>query len=185
FGGYIWVYSEPGMGATFKLYFPEIDVAAAVTRADAALQASAGGSENILLVEDEDSVRAFTAAVLKRYGYHVLEASAPNEALLLAECVSGAINLVLTDVIMPGMTGPDMVARLRQRHPNATILYMSGYPSHVVREGILDASAPFLEKPFTSTGLLEYVRGALDGPDAEQEAAAAPRAGAGLCVWTE
>ncbi|MDE3154456.1 MAG: response regulator, partial [Acidobacteriota bacterium] len=185
FGGYIWVYSEPGLGSTFKLYFPEIDVAAAASRAAEAQQASAGGSENVLLVEDEDSVRAFTAAVLKRYGYHVLEASAPSEALLLAECVSGSIDLVLTDVIMPGMTGPDMVQRLRQRHPDATILYMSGYPSHVVREGILDANAPFLEKPFTSTSLLEYVRSALDRPEAGEPAAAAPRAGAGLCVWTE
>ncbi len=86
---------------------------------------------------------------------------------------------------MPGMTGPDMVARLRQRHPQATILYMSGYPEHVVREGILDPTAPFLEKPFTSTGLLQYVRTALDGPDADHTPDVAPRLGAGLVVWTE
>jgi FixJ family two-component response regulator len=79
-----------------------------------------------------------------------------------------------------------MVARLRPRHPDATVLYMSGYPAHVVREGILDASAPFLEKPFTSTDLLRYVRSGLDGPDAAASpAATSSHRGAGLCVWAE
>jgi signal transduction histidine kinase/ActR/RegA family two-component response regulator len=181
FGGYIFVYSEAGHGTTFKIYFPEIDVAALAGASGEDVRLMPSGTENVLLVEDEDSVRAFTAAVLKRYGYHVLEASAPAEALLLADCVSGSIHLVLTDVIMPGMTGPAMADRLRLRHPEAAIVFMSGYPEHVVREGILDAKAPFLEKPFTSTALLKLVREKLD----ERNAIAGVGAlGAGACVWT-
>ncbi|HVC19427.1 MAG TPA: ATP-binding protein [Vicinamibacterales bacterium] len=188
FGGYIWVYSEPGMGTTFKIHFPELDVVTAqVTQRAAALPASSG-SENVLLVEDEDSVRAFAAAVLKRYGYHVLEASTPAEAVVLAECLNGPIHLVLTDIVMPGMNGAEMVTRLRARRPDLNVLYMSGYPEHVVRQGILDASVEFLEKPFTSTSLLHQVRAALDGSAAgpvepHPESAASGDTGGGRCVW--
>jgi two-component system cell cycle sensor histidine kinase/response regulator CckA len=163
-GGNIWVYSEPGLGTTFKLYFPKY-VASVHTEAAAAapVRQVASGTETILVVDDTDMVRRLTKDVLTRAGYQVLEASGADEALEVARAHSSAIDLLLTDVVMPGRGGVELVARVRAARPQVRVLYISGYTDMgIVRDGLLADNAPFLQKPFTPEDLLRKVRWVLE-----------------------
>ncbi|HEV8532448.1 MAG TPA: GAF domain-containing protein [Methylomirabilota bacterium] len=158
-GGNIWVYSEPGKGASFKIYLPRIEEPIDDSHAGSSLPAPAHGVETILLVEDEDTVRDLTRDILEAHGYTVLEARHGAEALRISEQHSGAIDLMLTDVVMPEMGGREVAERLAVQRPETKVLYMSGYTdSAVVHHGVLDASTAFLQKPFSATVLVRKLR---------------------------
>jgi PAS domain S-box-containing protein len=163
-GGTIWVYSEPGVGTTFKLYFP---IAGEIARPHAIVPHSEGwplgGYETILLVEDEDTVRAMARTILLRREYRVLEARDGASALLLAEQYQGTIHLLVTDVVMPRMSGRQLAEQLLPARPAMKVLYMSGYTDDaVIRHGILEASVAFIQKPITPSVLDRKVREVLD-----------------------
>ena len=163
-GGFIWVYSELGRGTTFKIYLPRVDAAAegvaATTRSDLPR-----GTETVLLVEDAAAVRAVTRHVLERQGYAVLEASHGAAALELAANHAGPIHLLLTDVIMPGLSGRQVADRLTALRPDTQVLYASGYTDDaVVRHGVLESGIAYLQKPFTTESLARKVREVLDRP---------------------
>jgi signal transduction histidine kinase len=161
-GGHIWVYSEPGRGATFKIYLPvaseAADVPAVVPPDDVPC-----GTETILLVEDESDVRTLVRQVLQERGYRVVEATGPREALHIASDVTTPIDLLLTDVIMPQMTGRVLADLLTTEQPAMPVLFMSGYAdSAVVEHGVLQAGRAYLQKPFTPMQLARVVRRVLD-----------------------
>jgi len=161
-GGFIWVYSEPGRGTTFKVYFPRVDdlPARATTRATIS---NIGGDETILLVEDDDDLRRVTRRILQNRGFTILEARHGGDALLLSERYTGDIHMVLTDVVMPQMNGRELSHRLRSARPDLSVVYMSGYPDGVaVEQGLIDVDARFLPKPFTPQELLDCIRHVLD-----------------------
>jgi CheY-like chemotaxis protein/two-component sensor histidine kinase len=162
-GGYIEVDSEPDRGTTFRIYLPRVD--AAVTAADRAVRPAAptGGTETILLVEDEEGVRELARDILRASGYTVIEARNGPEALLLCEHHQGPIDLLLTDVVMPQMSGRELAERMGPVRPNLSVLYMSGYTDDaVIRHGVLGADTAFLQKPFTPAALGQRVRETLD-----------------------
>ncbi|HZI41099.1 MAG TPA: PAS domain S-box protein [Gemmatimonadaceae bacterium] len=162
--GYIWVYSEPGMGATFKVYLPllEADEISAETMADLR-PAALVGSETVLLVEDEPSVRSIARRILERNRYMVLEAHDGRDALRVADQYKQPIQLLLTDMMMPELSGGDVWSALSKTRPELRVLYMSGYTNDdMVRRGLLDAGAAFLQKPFTAADLTLAVRSVLD-----------------------
>jgi PAS domain S-box-containing protein len=162
-GGSIFVYSEPGNGATFKIYLPRIDQPVSRGREQRAESETLRGSETVLVVEDEEVVRKLIDQALRKYGYEVLEAASGAEALQVCEAHRTRIPLMITDVVMPQMSGRELAARLRDRHPETRVLYMSGYTDDaVVRHGLLDASMSFLQKPFTPGVLVRKVRETLD-----------------------
>jgi CheY-like chemotaxis protein len=163
-GGYVWVYSEPGQGTTFKIYLPRVDEAAPDLSEGAALkEIIERGSETILLVEDEESVRVLSRTLLERDGYRVLEAANPLEALATISEHPEPIDLLLTDVMMPGASGPELFRRLTAIRPETRVLYISGYADQaIVNRGILEAGAPFLQKPFSAAALARKVREVLD-----------------------
>jgi PAS domain S-box-containing protein len=157
--GFIWVYSEPGKGTTFKIYFPKLNLEAedVNTRKDSAPVYH--GSETVLVVEDEQSVRALTCRVLRDRGYTILEAADGAEALVIAKYTTGKIDMVVTDVVMPGMTGKDLVVKLKSMRPDIKVLYTSGYTdTAIVHHGILNPDVAFLQKPFTVKNLAQKVR---------------------------
>jgi two-component system cell cycle sensor histidine kinase/response regulator CckA len=160
--GNIWVYSEPGGGTTFKVYFPVsevVDEAAPEIVQPATLK----GTETILLVEDQDDVRQVAEQVLRRYGYHVLVARNAGEAWLTAERHPRSIQLLLTDVVMPQMSGRELAVRLTKARPELKVLYMSGYTENsVVHHGILDSGIAYLQKPLVPDALARRVREVLD-----------------------
>jgi DNA-binding NtrC family response regulator len=120
------------------------------------------GRETILLVEDEDGVRRFAKVALERHGFHVIEAASPDEALSLVEGARQPISLLLTDVVMPKMSGPELAERLKRMRPELPVLYMSGYPASMVMQGApLDPSVRLLPKPFTTSDLLSSIEGVL------------------------
>jgi two-component system, cell cycle sensor histidine kinase and response regulator CckA len=161
-GGNIWVYSEPGHGTTFKIYLPRTDAPAMAAEAGAVR--SGGGSETVLLVEDEEPVRRFARRVLESAGYVVIEAPHAEEALRIVSEWTAPIDLLLTDTVMPGMSGPRLASKLRERFPGTKILYTSGYTdAGIAQQGVLDPPAPFLQKPFTPDSLLRKLREALEG----------------------
>ncbi len=161
-GGSIWVYSEPGAGTTFKVYLPLVE--ATLDEMPKALPpAMLRGSETVLLVEDEDQVRAVAKTILKRQGYRILEARNAGEALLLCEKHAGKIDLLLSDVVMPKMSGPELARRLGAGHPQMKILCMSGYTDDAVAmHGGLGPGIAFLQKPITPDSLTRKVREVLD-----------------------
>jgi two-component system, cell cycle sensor histidine kinase and response regulator CckA len=165
-GGSIWVYSEPGNGTSFKLYFPMAPDEADAREAEPALPGDLlRGTETILLVEDEAQVRAVVRGILKRQGYQVLDAGNATEGLLLCERFSGVIHMLVTDVVMPQMSGRELAERINALRPEIRILYMSGYTDNtIVHHGVLDAGIHFLQKPITPATLARKVREVLDAP---------------------
>jgi two-component system cell cycle sensor histidine kinase/response regulator CckA len=162
-GGFIWVYSEPGRGTSFKVYLPRVDEPPEPEVARAAAPEPARGTETVLVVEDAASVRMVTRQVLERYGYAVLEAPNGDTALRLATKHHGPIHLLLTDVVMPGLSGRQLAEQLAQLRPDMKVLYVSGYgDSAVVHHGILEAGVAYLQKPFTPEALARRVRDTLD-----------------------
>jgi two-component system, cell cycle sensor histidine kinase and response regulator CckA len=161
-GGAIYVYSEPGLGSTFKVYLPRIDVPVELAGGldsvvPAATPRAPGGL--VLVTEDEPGVRSFAAQVLRQAGYRVLEAANGQEALDRATGQTEPITLLLTDVVMPGMTGRVLAERMRALYPGVAVLYMSGYTDDMVlRAGVMVDGRNYLQKPFTPEGLLARVR---------------------------
>jgi len=158
-GGYIWVDSEPGAGSSFKVYFPAIEREAEAAQND---RASVAGSETVLLVEDEDTVRALAGEVLRRNGYAVLEARHSLEALRVVERHQESIDLMITDIVMSHMTGRDLAERIREGRPSMKVLFISGYVDHASVQRELAAGMPFLQKPFTPEAFARKVRDILD-----------------------
>ncbi|HEX6852816.1 MAG TPA: PAS domain S-box protein [Candidatus Polarisedimenticolaceae bacterium] len=164
-GGHIWLYSEIGRGTTFKIYLPQVDVAAESTVAARPIPPSAGGDETILLVEDEPVVRRMAADSLAALGYRVLVAADGAEATAIADRHPDAIDLLLTDVILPKRSGPAIAEHVQARHPRCRVLFVSGYTANaIVHRGILDEGVRFLAKPFTPGALGRRVREVLDAP---------------------
>ena len=160
-GGYIWVYSEPGHGTSFKVYLPPTG-ARAIAPAPAGDPATAPGGETVLLVEDEDAVRALAREVLRRHGYLVLEARHGVDALRVAEAHGAVIHLLITDVVMPQMSGRELAERLHIVRPATRTLFMSGYTDHALLPEDLTPGAEFLQKPFTPEVFAQKVRRLLD-----------------------
>jgi two-component system cell cycle sensor histidine kinase/response regulator CckA len=164
-GGYIWVYSEPGQGATFKIYVPQVGEEFEGAEATEPRAAPRRGAETVLLVEDEDGVRSLAREILEAQGYTVLEAGQAAEALQICERHEGEIHLLLTDVVMPQTNGPALAARAASLRPGMRVLYMSGYTANAIaHHGVLDVGVAYLQKPFTVTSLAQKVRESLDAP---------------------
>ena len=162
-GGNIWVYSEPGKGTTFKIYLPRVDEPPELWKENEVKEEIPGGRETVLIVEDDESVRKMAVQVLEKKGYTVLEAKDGNEALLLCKGRKEPIHLILTDVVMPGISGRQLVDQLRQVHQDIKALYMSGYTDNaIVHHGVLRKEMNFIQKPFTIDGLASKVRKVLD-----------------------
>lgn len=162
--GHIELYSELGVGTTFKIYLPCTERAEQPATSRPPEPSSLAGSETVLLVEDDAQVRASSREILRRRGYHVLEASGAEEALRLAAEYAAPIHLLLTDVIMPGMSGRELAERLSATHPDTRVLYVSGYTEGaIVHHGVLDEGIAFLQKPLSPTSLLRRVREVLGG----------------------
>ncbi len=163
-GGFIWVYSEPGRGTSFKIYLPR--AASPAEAPSEELEAPVfRGTETVLLVEDEDSVRSLTREFLERAGYTVLEAREPFEALALGAKHADELHLLITDVIMPGLSGPELAERIKLCQPEIRVLYVSGYADEaMVSHRLLEHGAAFVEKPFDRSTLASRVRDLLDGP---------------------
>lgn len=160
-GGYVWVYSEPNRGTSFKIYLPRVEEAKSAAARDRKPDDSAAlrGSETILLVEDEKGVRELAREYLQICGYSVLEAENGHTAMELAAMHAGPIELLMTDVVMPGISGRELAERVTQIRPGIKVLYMSGYTDQaVVHHGILETDAVLLQKPFTLTALAAKLR---------------------------
>ena len=177
-GGYIWVYSEPGKGSTFKIYLPRVaervEPAQVVVPEEPAF--TEPGTETILLAEDEANLRYLARQFLEKQGYRVIEAADGAVAMQIAVAHEGVIHLLLTDVIMPGMNGRELAQRISEIRPNTKVLYMSGYTENVIgHNGTLDADVRLLQKPFTLRDLKNTVREVLDSTLGPQETAKSVR----------
>jgi signal transduction histidine kinase/CheY-like chemotaxis protein len=162
-GGNIWVYSEVGHGATFKIYLPQVQESADTPAERRAAKPTRGGAETVLLVEDEDEVRDLTREVLEGLGYTVLEARLPGEAVRISEQHLGPIHLLLTDVVMPELNGRQLARRLTSGRADMKVLYMSGYTDDAIaRHGVLEPGTRFLEKPFSREMVADKIREVLD-----------------------
>jgi two-component system cell cycle sensor histidine kinase/response regulator CckA len=158
-GGYVLVESEPELGTTFRIYLPRVEDALEPAGPVGIWRPQAGGSETILLVEDEESVRQLVLETLESKGYKVLEADNGEKALQIVSEYSGTIDMLITDVAMPGMNGRELSARLCASHPQTRVLYLSGYTEDaIVHEGVVDRDTAFLQKPFTLQMLSRKVR---------------------------
>jgi len=162
-GGYIYVYSELGNGSCFKIYLPRVDQVAEPAMSRQALEHHARGTETILVVEDEVMVRDLTLEVLKESGYTVIAAERPDDALRICTQNQVPIDLLLTDVVMPGMSGLELAERLKPQRPKMKVLYVSGYTADAVaRRGMSDPKTAFLQKPFAPGALVRKVREVLE-----------------------
>jgi len=169
-GGTIWVYSEVGAGTTIKVYLPRCD-GEVLPDMEIPYEAARRASETILLVEDEESVRLVTRTILERTGYRVLEAKSGGDALLICEQHTATIHLLLTDVVMPRMSGRTLAERLSLLRPTMKIVYMSGYTDDaIVRHGILESDVEFLQKPITPDALTTKLREVLAAPPLRRSA---------------
>jgi two-component system cell cycle sensor histidine kinase/response regulator CckA len=162
-GGHIWVYSEPGKGTTFKIYLPRVDGDAQSLPGRRPSQRPVGGTERVLVVEDEAPVRRLLVRTLNGAGYTVIEAANGADALLKLSSADGQLDLLVTDVVMPQMGGRELAKKVLEKHPDLPVLYLSGYTENaIVHHGVLDAGLVFLQKPFTPEELLRRVRDVLD-----------------------
>ncbi len=167
-GGCIWVYSEPDRGTTFKIYFPRVDRPVERVRAEKRPASMQRGTETILLVEDNEQVRQLTSSVLADCGYKVLPAAGPEEGLALCRAHHPDIQLLVTDVILPGMNGPQLAEQVKRISRRTRVLYVSGYTSDaIVHYGVLDPGLWFLAKPFSVSELVAKVREVLDAESPE------------------
>lgn len=164
-GGNIWVYSEPGQGSVFKIYLPRADKTTPSAEPGSKVSGQEmGGTETVLLIEDEDVVRNLVRTILQRHGYTVLEAPDGTEAMGVLGRHLGRVHLLLTDVVIPQMSGPELAEQVAASRPETRVLYMSGYTDNaIVHHGVLDQGLAFLQKPFTPETLLRKVREVLDG----------------------
>jgi two-component system cell cycle sensor histidine kinase/response regulator CckA len=161
--GHLWVDSEPGRGTTFRVYLPRV-TAAAPRRRDESRPMTLRGSETVLVVEDDDQVRAVAVAILRRRGYRIIAARDGDEAQRASEAAPGALDLLVTDVVLPGISGPELAQRLRRRHPALKVLCMSGYTDEINDgDAVRETHLPYLQKPFTADALSIAVRRVLDG----------------------
>jgi len=161
-GGHIWLYSEPGIGTTFKMFFPGVDVLEERAPSEPPAELTSRGAETILLVEDDSAVRLLVEEILSSIGYQVLTAEDGPHALLAAQQHSGKIDLLLTDVVLPKMGGKEIASRLAALLPGIKVLFMSGYTGHsAAQHGNLDPDVAFLPKPFSPAVLMEKVRAVL------------------------
>jgi len=164
-GGSVWVYSELGKGTTFKVYFPRVNAKLDPphqTRPPVTLR----GQETILLVEDEEQVRVVAQGILKRNGYRVIAAQNAGEALIFCEKHPGIIHMMLTDVVMPQMSGPELAKRIAKTRPDMKVLCMSGYTDDsIVRHGVLESGVSFLQKPFSPETMIRRVREVLNATE--------------------
>jgi signal transduction histidine kinase/CheY-like chemotaxis protein len=163
-GGDILVYSEPGLGTTFKIYLPAISAAVEPPVPDDGVVDAMPATQTILVVEDEPQVRSLTRTMLSRLGYHVVVADGAEEALSIISSHEGPLDLLLTDMVMPVMSGTDLASQVQALRPGIRVLYMSGYTdSDVIGRGVLAPDTPFIQKPFTSAALSRKVREVLGG----------------------
>jgi len=161
--GFIWVYSEPGQGSTFKIYLPKVKGDAKPKEKEQTPNDDLSGSETVLIVEDNDSLRNFAQKILYIYGYSTLNAKNGEDALRVCKEHNGQIDLMITDVVMPKMGGREAAERLQPLYPRMKVIYMSGYTDNaIVRHGVLKPGLNFLEKPITPEGLARKVRKALE-----------------------
>ncbi len=161
--GNIWVYSEPGSGTCFKIFLPLSDVLRTESEQEPDIILAYRGIETVLLVEDDDVVRDIARAMLQQNGYQVIVASSGEQALKMIENKNASIDLLLTDVIMPGMNGKELYMKLLERHKDISVLFMSGYTDNIItNETVFDKDMQFIEKPFSLEGLTSMVRSVLD-----------------------
>ena len=168
-GGHVTVYSEPGVGTTFKIYLPRVEDAPEKDRASSVRAALAGGTETVLVVEDEEAVRRLACRSLEAQGYEVLPAASAREALFHCENHAGEIHMLVTDVVMPLQSGTELAGRAAVLRPGMKLLLMSGYTDDaIMRHGVLDAGTAFLQKPFTPRTLAQRVREVLDAGESRE-----------------
>lgn len=161
--GSIWVYSEVGSGTTFKIFLPRVDEVALSENLRQKSRSAPGGSETVLLVEDEDIVRALSTEILERCGYRVVTAADGQEGLRVCKEFEGRIDLMITDVVMPHMSGRELAEHLARLRPDTRVLYMSGFTDDaIVRHGVLDEGVSFIQKPFSPDSLAIKAREVLD-----------------------
>lgn len=169
-GGHIWVYSAPAMGTVFKMYFPATEESSLPPAEPVIAVEEMHGTETVLVVDDSDALRPVVMRILRYYGYSVLEARSGEEAARIAEDASVPVHLLLTDIVMPGMSGPALARQLVRWHPTLRVLFMSGYAENaMVHEGLQQRNAGFIEKPFSPETLAREVRRALDAMPTRRE----------------
>jgi CheY-like chemotaxis protein len=163
--GYVSLESEPGRGTTFRVYLPRVDAPVEAAAPGPARTAWRGGDETVLVVEDQEPIRRLIGKILESQGYAVLAAADGREALRVAEHHAGTIHILVTDVVMPEMSGREVGRRLAAGRPEMRVLYLSGYAGDsIVRDGVLEPGLSFLQKPFTPETLAHRVREVLDAP---------------------
>ncbi len=161
--GFIWVDSRVGRGTTVHILFPVAGEKSAGSKTPAEEEEMKGGNETILIIEDDEAVRKMVTRILKRLGYTVLQAGSGQDALKLLEA-QDRVDLVITDVVMPTMSGPDLVTKITEQNPGIPTLYMSGYPDEAIaHHGVIEEGITFLEKAFSPQTLTRLVRQLLDG----------------------